>query len=78
MKKLFILWVARLRAKTPAFWNFIKTVFGWVPIGLSVINTSTSGTLAPDWYTKYQFYISGSAALILLIAQSQTKKETTA
>jgi len=74
MEKLWYAWITRLRAKTPKLWNWIKTICGWVPIVVSAINSATSGAIAPIWYTNYQFYFTAIPALILVFAQSQTKK----
>jgi len=74
MKTLKIWWDG-FWSKTPAFWNWIKTVCGWVPVILSAINVATSGMLAPTWFTNSQFYIAGAASVIIIISQSQTKGE---
>jgi len=75
IKDIFNAWVVRFKSETPAFWNFIKAVFGYVPIIYSVLNSATAGAVAPTWYTNSQWYMTGGAGLIFFIAQSQTKKE---
>ena len=78
MKQLILLlkkWKAALKAETPNFWKWIAGVCGYVPIAVSAINIATSGTIAPEWYTNNQFYLTAIPAVILLFAKSQTKKE---
>lgn len=74
MRKLINKWIKAFKAETPKFWKWIAGVCGYVPIVISAINVATSGTIAPQWYTDYQFYFTAIPAVILLIAKSQTKK----
>lgn len=70
------MWLTSLKAKTPIVWVKIRDILGYVPIIISVVNSATGSAVAPAWWTANQWYISAGAAVILLLAQSQTKKPT--
>lgn len=64
--------VGLIKSKTPKLWNWIAGVSAGVPVLLSAINLATSETVAPEWYTKYQFYILGAAAVVAYFAKRKT------
>ncbi len=66
--------IQRLKSKTPKLWNWIAGIAAGVPTLITVINSATAGTMLPDWYTKYQFYVLAVAAVVAYFAKRKTIK----
>jgi hypothetical protein len=66
--------LALLKSQTPKLWNWIAGIAAGVPTLITVINSATAGTMMPDWYTKYQFYILAVAGVIAYLAKRKTVK----
>ena len=76
MKKLFITWLAILKAKTPLFWVVIRNLSIGIIAAVGVINTTASTAIAPTWYTEYQWYILAGSAVLGFFAQSHQHPNT--
>jgi len=73
LKALWTAWVLRLKAKTPILGVVIRNLGIGIIAAVGVINTTASTSIAPQWYTDYQWYILAGAGLMGLIAQSFKK-----
>jgi hypothetical protein len=77
MKKLFITWLAVLKAKTPIMWVVVRNLSIGIIAAVGVINTTASTAIAPAWYSAYQWYILAGASILGFFAQSHQKTPPT-